>query len=274
MRIEHRAKPRSWRAYIRIGSGGVSDRMPSHPNGYSRLELGTARRWDRCSADAVEAVAPGDEVAVDALVDTVGAVRHERRIGGDGVQLDVGRFEHDVGAGGVGRRVEVGLDLGLAVRHHLLADPLHRVDREQVVAAPGEVDRLVDVALGVHSIAEADVAERLDRAPLEHAGADAFEDVLAAAEFEDDVVDAGTPEHVRQQRACRPCPDDDHLRPHGSPSIRRRSVRQYATLSTILYSFVTVIIDCHGHYTTTPPGVGAWRDAQVAAVGRRSGVRR
>jgi 4-oxalmesaconate hydratase len=27
-----------------------------------------------------------------------------------------------------------------------------------------------------------------------------------------------------------------------------------------------MIIDCHGHYTTTPPGVGAWRDAQVAAV--------
>jgi 4-oxalmesaconate hydratase len=29
-----------------------------------------------------------------------------------------------------------------------------------------------------------------------------------------------------------------------------------------------VIIDCHGHYTTTPPAVGAWRDAQVAAVER------
>ena len=29
-----------------------------------------------------------------------------------------------------------------------------------------------------------------------------------------------------------------------------------------------MIIDCHGHYTTTPPGVGAWRDAQVAAVER------
>jgi 4-oxalmesaconate hydratase len=27
-----------------------------------------------------------------------------------------------------------------------------------------------------------------------------------------------------------------------------------------------VIIDCHGHYTTTPPGVGEWRDAQKAAV--------
>jgi len=29
-----------------------------------------------------------------------------------------------------------------------------------------------------------------------------------------------------------------------------------------------VIIDCHGHYTTLPPAVGEWRDAQVAAVER------
>ena len=29
---------------------------------------------------------------------------------------------------------------------------------------------------------------------------------------------------------------------------------------------MTRVIDCHGHYTTTPPGVGAWRDAQKAAV--------
>ena len=27
-----------------------------------------------------------------------------------------------------------------------------------------------------------------------------------------------------------------------------------------------MIIDCHGHYTTTPPGVGIWRDAQKAAI--------
>ena len=27
-----------------------------------------------------------------------------------------------------------------------------------------------------------------------------------------------------------------------------------------------MIIDCHGHYTTTPPPVGEWRDAQKAAV--------
>jgi 4-oxalmesaconate hydratase len=28
-----------------------------------------------------------------------------------------------------------------------------------------------------------------------------------------------------------------------------------------------VIIDCHGHYTTAPPQLAAWRDRQVAAVG-------
>jgi len=29
-----------------------------------------------------------------------------------------------------------------------------------------------------------------------------------------------------------------------------------------------VIIDCHGHFTTAPTQLGAWRDRQVAAVGR------
>ena len=31
------------------------------------------------------------------------------------------------------------------------------------------------------------------------------------------------------------------------------------------------VIDCHGHYTTTPPGVGAWRDAQKDAVAADAG---
>jgi 4-oxalmesaconate hydratase len=33
-----------------------------------------------------------------------------------------------------------------------------------------------------------------------------------------------------------------------------------------------MIIDCHGHYTTTPPGVGVWRDAQKGGCCRRSGT--
>ncbi len=55
------------------------------------------------------------------------------------------------------------------------------------------------------------------------------------------------------------------------PLFRPTLPRLYAGLWTIWYcrpdTVERVIIDCHGHYTTTPPGVGEWRDAQVAAVG-------
>ena len=27
-----------------------------------------------------------------------------------------------------------------------------------------------------------------------------------------------------------------------------------------------MIIDCHGHYTTAPPALGAWRDQQIAGL--------
>jgi len=27
-----------------------------------------------------------------------------------------------------------------------------------------------------------------------------------------------------------------------------------------------LIIDCHGHYTTAPPALGAWRDQQIAGL--------
>ena len=39
--------------------------MPSQPNGYSRVELAQHAGWDRRPADAVEAVAAGDHVALE-----------------------------------------------------------------------------------------------------------------------------------------------------------------------------------------------------------------
>ena len=35
-----------------------------------------------------------------------------------------------------------------------------------------------------------------------------------------------------------------------------------------------MIIDCHGHYTTAPPSLGAWRDQQVAGLTDPSAVPR
>ncbi len=31
-----------------------------------------------------------------------------------------------------------------------------------------------------------------------------------------------------------------------------------------------MIIDVHGHYTTAPAALGAWRDRQIAAIGNRA----
>ena len=33
-----------------------------------------------------------------------------------------------------------------------------------------------------------------------------------------------------------------------------------------------MIIDCHGHYTTAPPALGAWRDQQIAALNDPTGA--
>jgi len=35
---------------------------------------------------------------------------------------------------------------------------------------------------------------------------------------------------------------------------------------------VTLIIDCHGHYTTAPPQLAEWRDRQIAAIGEPAAV--
>ncbi len=33
---------------------------------------------------------------------------------------------------------------------------------------------------------------------------------------------------------------------------------------------MSLIIDCHGHYTTAPPSLEAWRNKQIAAIGNPS----
>ncbi len=185
----------------------------------------------------MEAVAPSDEVTIDPLVDAVRAVGHERRVGGDVVQFDVRGLEHQMCTVAFRGDVQVVLDLGLPVSHHPLADEVDGVHTQEVVTAPREVDRLFDVSFGVHACAEPDLAQRLDGAPLEHAGSDSIKHVLPAAQLEHDVLDARPSQHVGEQRTRRPCPDDDHGNPHGCSflDLVNGMDQLYATLSTILY---------------------------------------
>ena len=109
---------------------------------------------------------------------------------------DVGRLEVQLTAGRFPGEVEVLLDHRLAVRHELQPGVLLDVDEEVVAPRPGDAGAVVDLALGIHPSADPRVAEDADRTPLQHAGADAAEHVLAALAFEDDALDAGPVEQV------------------------------------------------------------------------------
>ena len=181
-----------------------------------RVRADHVRRDDR-PAHAVIAVASHDEVAVDPVWRSVEHVGDVRRTGGDVVRLDVGRLEVQLTAGGLAGEIEVLLDHRLAVRHDLQPGVLLDVDEEVVAPGPGDAGAVVDLALGVHPGTDPGVAQQPDRSPLEHAGADAAEDVLAALAFEHDAVDAGAVEQVREQRSGRSGTDDRDLRPQPDP---------------------------------------------------------
>ena len=79
-----------------------------------------------------------------------------------------------------------------------------------------EVDAAVDDALAVEPLRHARVAEEVDRALLEHPGADSLLDVLARAVLEDDRLDPRPGEEPREREPRGPRSDDGDLCPHAS----------------------------------------------------------
>jgi hypothetical protein len=75
-----------------------------------------------------------------------------------------------------------------------------------------EMDALVHDPLALQARADTGVAQQVDRPLLEHAGADAVLDVVAAPTLEDDAVDPGELEQPRERQACRAGADDPDLR--------------------------------------------------------------
>ena len=84
-----------------------------------------------------------------------------------------------------------------------------------------QVDAVVDDSLAVHALADAGVAQKVDRALLENARADAVLDVFAAAVLEHDALDAVDLEQPREREPGRAGADDADLRSQ-SPSSSTR----------------------------------------------------
>ena len=82
------------------------------------------------------------------------------------------------------------------------------------LAVEAQLDAVVDEALGVHPLADADLVHQVHRALLEHAGAHALLDVLAVARLEDHGLDAPQLQQPAEHQAGGAASDDRHLGTH------------------------------------------------------------
>ena len=74
-----------------------------------------------------------------------------------------------------------------------------------------EMDAVVDDALAVEALGDSAAVEQVDGALLQHAGADARLDVVAAPVLEHDRLDTGAVQQLRERQSGRACADDRDL---------------------------------------------------------------
>ena len=74
-----------------------------------------------------------------------------------------------------------------------------------------EVDAVVTQPAALHARANAHRDQQIDRALFEHAGAYPFDDVIAAAVFDDDRVDAVQVQQLCEHQSCGTGTDDADL---------------------------------------------------------------
>ncbi len=184
------------------------------------------RRFYAGAADAVKAVAAGDEVACDLMADAVLVVGDARMVGVEIMRLDVGGLIDGGEAGGLARVHQVERHLGLAVDRHRLAGRRMQVDA-MTRPAEGELDAVMHQPFAMGARAGANLIEQRNGAFLEQAGADAAKHILARLAFENDVVDAVTVQQLAEQQSRRPRANDCDFCPQyllpDSPIVRASS---------------------------------------------------
>ena len=174
---------------------------------------------DRAARDAVEAVAAGDDVAFDRDRCAVVGELDPRALRVEVVQRHVLDLEQERRAGVEPRGDEVLHDLGLPVDDDAAPGQVGQRD-PMALAVELELDAVVDDPLALHPLADARLDEEVGGALLEHAGADALLDVLAAAGLEHDRLDPLALEQPREHQAGRARADDADLRPQAPRRAR------------------------------------------------------
>ena len=170
------------------------------------------RVGNRAARDAVEAVAAGDEVALEPLVAARDPVAELGPLAVDPVQAHVLGLEHELAAAREPEPDQVRDQLLLRVHDHV--SPAVELRVRNAVAATGEaqLDPAVDLALRAQALGQAALLEQRDRAVLEQPGAHPLLDVGAALLLEHHALDAPVGEQVREHQTRRPGTDDPDAR--------------------------------------------------------------
>src|SRR5581483_8172206 len=177
--------------------------------------------------DAVEAVAAGDELAVEALAFALPHIAHMRPLAGEVHWLHVLRFGDERGAAAIGGGEQILLQVRLPVGDEALAEMAPDVDHKAFAPRPDDPHAVVLVPFALEPLREAVVAQHIDARGLEHAGADAREHVLAGVLLEHHARHALAMQQLAKEQAGGPAADDRDLRLQRSramPAMKRRRI--------------------------------------------------
>ena len=74
------------------------------------------------------------------------------------------------------------------------------------------------MAVTIHAVGEADLAQQVDRPLLQSTGPNSLQDIMPGLPLQHDAIDAVPIEDVRQQQTGRAPADDCYLGSHGVPN--------------------------------------------------------
>ena len=184
------------------------------------------------AADAVVAVATGDEVAVHGVGDAAFFVRHTGLVGVKVMQGHVFCFVHGGQASSGASVHQILGHLGLAVDHHLFA--AGQCQQVDAVAASfkhrgAQRETAVHKPFPVHSRANTCGIQQIDRALLQHPGADTGLNIALAALLNDDSVNARLVKKLSQQMPGWTAANNGYLHAHASlPCFQALTLEFYA----------------------------------------------
>src|SRR4051794_37877103 len=194
------------------GGGRLGENADPPERIFAIVEQHPPRR-DAGAADAMEAIAAADEIALDLLVAAAMTEANFRLCAGDVVEAHVVNFEQNLAAVGKPLCDQVLDDLLLAINGDALAHQLPKTDLVQR-AVETEMNAVVGEPLALHALAHASIDQEITRPLLDQTGADAALDIVAAAVLDDDRVDALEIHEVGEHEAGGPGADDSDLCTH------------------------------------------------------------